>query len=277
METFAGSVAIVTGGASGIGRALCEALGQRGAGMVVAADVNASGAEEVASSIAARGGRARAACVDVSYAGAVEELVAHVVCDQGRLDYMFNNAGITVGGEARDMQLEHWQHTLDVNLWGVIHGIHSAYAVMVDQGHGHIVNTASIGGLVPVPMGAAYAAAKYAVVGLSTSLRTEAAGLGVKVSVACPGFVETGVADSAMMVTPLRDRQAMFDLAPARMLSAEDCARRILRGVARNQAIIPVTALARMTWWLYRLHPALVDTLFRKRLVESFRALRSEP
>jgi NAD(P)-dependent dehydrogenase (short-subunit alcohol dehydrogenase family) len=277
MEHFAGRVAIVTGGASGIGRALCEALSQHGAAMVVVADINAEGAQQVASGIAAAGGRAHAVAVDVSQAEAVQQLVADTVSTQGRLDYMFNNAGVTIGGEARDMELEHWQRTLDVNLWGVIYGTISAYKVMVTQGFGHIVNTSSVGGLVPVPMGTAYAAAKHAVVGLSTSLRAEGAGLGVQVSVVCPGFVHTGVAESAIMVTPVRDEEAMFALSPARMMSAEDCARVILRGVVRNQAIIPVTALARVSWWLYRLHPGVLNVLFRKRIVDSFRALRSEP
>jgi NAD(P)-dependent dehydrogenase (short-subunit alcohol dehydrogenase family) len=277
MDPFEGRVAIVTGGACGMGRALCEALSQRGAAMVVVADIHAEGAQQVASGLATAGGRAHAATVDVSQAEAVQQLVADTVSTQGRLDYMFNNAGITIGGEARDMGLEHWERTLDVNLWGVIYGTISAYKVMVEQGFGHIVNTSSVGGLVPVPMGTAYAAAKHAVVGLSTSLRAEGAGLGVKVSVVCPGFVETGVAESAIMVTPMRDEEAMFGLAPARMMSAQDSARVILRGVARNQAIIPVTALARISWWLYRLHPGILNALFRKRIVDSFRALRSEP
>jgi NAD(P)-dependent dehydrogenase (short-subunit alcohol dehydrogenase family) len=274
--TFAGCVAIVTGGASGIGRALCEALSQRGAALIVVADIRFAAAQEVAAGIAASGGSARAASVDVAQASAVHELVAQTASAQGRLDYMFNNAGLTIGGEARDMQLEHWQRTLDVNLWGVVYGTLSAYQVMVEQGFGHIVNTSSIGGLLPVPMGAAYAAAKHAVVGLSTSLRAEGAGLGVKVSVVCPGFVETGVAHSAIVATPLRDREALFSMASARMVSAADCARVILRGVAHNQATIPVTPLARVSWWLYRLSPGLVDSLFRKHLVERVRLLRSD-
>jgi NAD(P)-dependent dehydrogenase (short-subunit alcohol dehydrogenase family) len=123
----------------------------------------------------------------------VQELVDETVRDYGRLDYMFNNAGIGMGGEVRDMDLEHWRRVLEVNLWGVTCGTSAAYEEMVRQGFGHIVNTASLAGLIPLPMVAAYCATKHAVVGLSASLRAEAAALGIKVSVVCPGFVETGI------------------------------------------------------------------------------------
>jgi short-subunit dehydrogenase len=115
---------------------------------------------------------------------------------------MLNNAGIALGGEVRDMDLEHWRRILDVNLWGVIHGTTAAYQVMVKQGFGHIVNTASLGGLIPEPMATAYATTKHAVVGLSTSLRAEAAELRVKVSVVCPGFVQTRTFIVALSAQP---------------------------------------------------------------------------
>jgi short-subunit dehydrogenase len=108
---------------------------------------------------------------------------------------MFNNAGVGLVGEVRDLDLEHWQQLLSVNLWGAIYGTISAYQVMVQQGTGHIINVSSIAGLVPTPLGTPYATSKHALVGLSTSLRAEAAGLGVRVSVVCPAFVRTGIYD----------------------------------------------------------------------------------
>ena len=200
MDHFENKVAIVTGGASGIGRALCEELGHRGAAMVVVADINAEGAQQVASAITTAGGQARAAHLDVSRADDVQKLINETASEHGRLDFMFNNAGIALGGEVRDTGLEHWQRILDVNLWGVIYGTKAAYQVMVKQGFGHIVNTASLGGLIPEPMATAYATTKHAVVGLSTSLRAEAAELGVNVSVVCPGFVQTRALDTATYV-----------------------------------------------------------------------------
>jgi len=275
MEHFRDKVAIVTGGASGIGQALCEELDQRGAAVVIAADINADGAQQVASAITSNGGRARAARLDVSQADAVHKLVDETVAEQGRLDYMFNNAGIAFGGEVRDMNLDHWRRILDVNLWGVIYGTTAAYQVMVKQGFGHIVNTASAAGLAPTPMVTAYATTKHAVVGLSTSLRAEGVELGVKVSVVCPGFIRTGIFETATNVTKLKDEDAALDLSSVRMMNPADCARVILRGVARNKGIITVTGFARFLWWLYRFHPELVGLFFRKK-VNSFRAFRSE-
>jgi NAD(P)-dependent dehydrogenase (short-subunit alcohol dehydrogenase family) len=276
MDKFEGKVAIVTGGASGIGRALCEVLGQRGA-LVTAADLNIAAAEQVVEAILGDGGKAHAAKVDVTRHAEVKALVEDVAHSHGRLDYMFNNAGIAIGGEFRDTTLEHWQAALDVDLWSVVYGTMSAYRLMVRQGSGHIVNTSSIGGLLPVPIGTPYAAAKHAVVGFSTSLRTEAAGLGVKVSVVCPGHVETSMSDRAIYATRFSSEEALAEImAGGRMMSAPDCAQVILRGIARNKAIITVTPAARLVWWFYRLSPDAVVYLFQ-RMARQLRDLRLEP
>ncbi len=185
MRTFDGAVAIVTGGASGIGRALAEALAGRGA-TVVLGDLQAELAEEVASGIRSRGGAATATELDVADYSAVERLVRAAAENHGRLDYIFNNAGIGISGGIDLYQLEDWYRVLDVNLRGVVHGVHAAYPVMCEQGFGHIVNTASMAGLITTPMMVSYIATKHAVVGLSTALRIEAKAKGVNVSVLCP-------------------------------------------------------------------------------------------
>src|SRR4051812_26536266 len=118
MSKLAGKTAIVTGGASGIGRAVCEALAERGA-IVTVADLDGAGAEAVARSISGRGGRAQGRPLDVRDAAAVQKLVDDTAAQHGRLDYMFNNAGIAIGGEERDVSLEDWNRVLDVDLHGV--------------------------------------------------------------------------------------------------------------------------------------------------------------
>jgi NAD(P)-dependent dehydrogenase (short-subunit alcohol dehydrogenase family) len=268
MEPFKDKVVIVTGGSSGIGRALCEELGRRGA-VVTVADINMEGARLVALAIIKGGGRSNAAHLDVTQAEDVQKLVEETASTHGRLDYMFNNAGIGMAGEVRNMALEHWRNIVDVNLWGIIYGTASAYQVMIKQGFGNIVNTASAAGLIPGPMATAYSTTKHAVVGLSTSLRAEAAEFGVKVSVVCPGFVRTGIFDAATYFGNKRE-DVISSLSSIKMMDATDCARIILRGVGRNRAIITVTAFARLIWWLYRLRPTLLTPLERK-IVRCFR------
>jgi NAD(P)-dependent dehydrogenase (short-subunit alcohol dehydrogenase family) len=272
MSHFEGSVAIVTGGASGIGQALCEQIAASGSRMVVLADIDAARARDVASALTQPGHEVRAAHVDVAQAADVQKLVTDTFNAYGRLDFMFNNAGIALCGEVRDLDLQHWRRVLDTNLWGVIYGTSAAYQVMVGQNSGHIVNTASLGGLIPEPMATPYAAAKHAVVGLSTSLRAEAAALGVKVSVVCPGFVRTRALEGAAYVG-VKKQAAIEEMCSMNMRDATKCARAILQGVKRNRAIITDCALTRLMWRLYRLWPALLDPFLRKGAAD-IRALR---
>src|SRR5262245_43924306 len=211
MTAFAHKVAIVTGAASGIGRALGEALARSGA-HVVLADVRVAAMAEVAAAIARDGGSAEARHLDVTDAGAVRSLVEETRLQRGRLDFMFNNAGISIIAEARDMELSDWTRVLDVNLRGVVHGVHAAFAVMTEQGFGHIVNTASLAGLLAVPCQSAYTASKHAIVGLSLALRAEAWASGVRVSVACPGFVATSIAEHSRCIG--FDREQLKKRAP---------------------------------------------------------------
>src|SRR5262245_48476358 len=126
LRTYNGAVAIVTGGASGIGRALSTALGTKGATVIVA-DRQADLAEECAAQIRSAGGTATAANLDVTDFPAVEDLVQKCVRDYGRLDYQFNNAGIGIGGKAQYYTIDDWNEAIKVNLGGVIHGVQAAY------------------------------------------------------------------------------------------------------------------------------------------------------
>ena len=149
----------MTGGASGIGRALAEELATRGV-HVVLADRQAELAEQVASGIRARGGAATATELDVRDPHRFRKVVQSTKAETGRLDYLFNNAGIGVAAETRDLETADWDDVIDVNLRGVCHGILAAYPVMIEQGFGHIVNTASMAGLAPWPGMGSYIATK---------------------------------------------------------------------------------------------------------------------
>jgi NAD(P)-dependent dehydrogenase (short-subunit alcohol dehydrogenase family) len=264
-------VAIVTGGASGIGRALCEEMARRGA-ITVVADINYEGAQAVASTIAASGGRATAALLDVTRAEDVMRLVEDTVRAHGRLDYMFNNAGIGVGGEVRDLTLDHWRKCIDINLWGVIYGTTAAYAAMLRRGSGHIVNTASAAGLVGEPGLTPYSVTKSAVVALSTATRAEAEAFGVRVSVVCPGFVDTAIYENSIGMEI--DKEEFIKKLPVKLVSSPDAARAILRGVERNEAIIVFPFYARLAWWLGRINPGILAR-FHRRTLAKLRAVRA--
>ena len=267
MSPFQDAIALVTGGASGIGRAVCEELGRRGA-VVMVTDVNEAGARDVAAGISASGGRASAARLDVRDAEAVRRLYEETAAAHGRLDYVFNNAGFAIVGEVQDLTPEHWRSILDVNLGGVVHGVSAAYPLMVRQGFGHIVNTASLAGLAGFPTATPYATTKYAVVGLSLSLRAEAEDLGVRVSVVCPGFIQTGIFDAGTYVHSRKEE--LLRTIPFKFVRAGDAARAILRGVEKNQAVIVFPGYARLLWWLTRLHPGIA-ALFHRKTVRDFR------
>ncbi|HEY6332319.1 MAG TPA: SDR family oxidoreductase [Blastocatellia bacterium] len=263
----------MTGAASGIGRAVSEELARRGT-TVIAADLNQTGVEDAVRLILEGGGRAESAHVDVANRDQVQSLVDDAVSKYGRLDYMFNNAGIGVVGEVRDMEPDHWQRTIDVNLWGVIHGSLAAYKVMVARRGGHIVNTASLAGLVPSPTLAAYSVAKHGVVGLSTSLRAEGAGLGVKVSAVCPGLVRTGLYETITLVNAERD--TLVKRIPIKPIDPRQAAQAILRGVERNREIIVFPANAQALWMLTRLSRGVGQWLARQ-TVKEFRKIRTGP
>ena len=134
--------------------------------IIVAADINLEGVEKTVERIVEAGGRATAKQVDTRDSAAVERLVDEAVAEHGRIDYMFNNAGIAVQGPMQDIPFEHWDEIVDINLKGVIYGTSAAYKHMLKQKSGHIVNTASLAGLVPSPLLSPYSATKFGVVGL---------------------------------------------------------------------------------------------------------------
>jgi NAD(P)-dependent dehydrogenase (short-subunit alcohol dehydrogenase family) len=255
-----GKIAFVTGAASGIGLAISTALIAAG-NKVLMADVNQTAVAETAEGM---GRNAVPVALDVTDAEQVGTVIDRASVDHGPLDLLVNNAGVGIAGEVQDLGLDHWNRILTVNLNGVVHCIHAVYPAMVKRESGHILNIASVAGLVPAALFAPYAASKAAVVGLSLSLRAEAATHGVGVTVVCPGVIET----------PLLDRRAPHGLAavqstpevrafltrslgspyPAGALAAD-----ALKAVHRNQAMLISPRRARLAWRLNRLSPLITQ------------------
>lgn len=197
MAELAGKVAVVTGAASGIGYALAEKWLSHGM-KVVLADIEANALEEAADRLG-RNGTVIAVPTDVSLSESVDELRSQAEA-VGHVHIVCNNAGVSgVGGSAAWEKPEsEWAWVIGVNLWGVINGVRAFMPGMVARDEGHIVNTASVAGLLPLPFAAHYSASKHAVVGLSISMQQELAALGshVGVSVLCPGWVRTRISES---------------------------------------------------------------------------------
>ncbi len=273
LRVFDGATAIITGGASGIGRALGGELAKRGS-EVVLADLQIELAEEVASGIRDAGGKATALKLDVTDFSAVESLLREVVERTGGLDFMFNNAGITIAGPIRLHAIEDWNRIIDVNLLGVVNGVQAAYQIMLNQGFGHIVNTASTGGLVPNVISPSYTTTKYAVIGLSRVLRAEAAAEGIRVSVLCPGFVRTPMLEGGkygktlMELSPEQERELRDSFEKLKPMPPDTFAGKALDAIAKNKAIIVEPSWWKLLWWIDRLSPQLTMLQLRKQVME---------
>ena len=262
MSIFNGKVAIITGAGSGIGKGLAEELSRRGAHVVIS-DVNAERIEKAAQGIRKAGGKVAFSLVDVSDYEAVRKMIDDTVATHGRIDYIFNNAGIAVVGAAKDFSIDDWLKVIDINLKGVVNGVATAYPIMVRQGFGHIINTASIEGLAPLTFSASYVTSKYGVVGLTSALRIEGALHGVKVSAVCPGYVKTSMFKDFKVINIDRQKLTPPDWSG---VTPEECASIILHGVERNKAFIVVTLFAKIFWILNRISPDLVIWLMKKNL-----------
>jgi NAD(P)-dependent dehydrogenase (short-subunit alcohol dehydrogenase family) len=262
MESFTGKVVVVTGAGSGIGRATALAFGRTGA-IVHAVDLDGPSAEATAAAVGEHG---RAHTVDVTDAEAVAALAATVYARDGRVDVLHNNAGIGVSGDVEEIPLAAWRRVVEVNVMGVVHGVHAFLPRMLGQGGGgHIVNTASVAGLTAAPGLTPYAMTKHAVVGLSESLDAEVSPRGVHVSAICPGIINTPITRATSMhgaLAPKRERIIRFY---ERFGASPDVvADAVLDAVRRNTLIRPVPRSHVLpAWYLRRLHPRAGQGLAR--------------
>ena len=237
-------VVVVTGAGSGIGREVALAFEGRGASLALA-DISEEGLWAVRDELGAYDREVYTRVVDVSRAEECGEFCDEVYGEMGRVDVLCNNAGVAVGGDFQDVSLQDWEWIVGVNLWGVIHGCHYFYPRMIAQGGGgHIVNVASATGLFPAPFSIPYVTTKHGVVGLSETLRAEAALHGIGVSAVCPGFVLTNIYRDARQCTPPPSGTQEESIAGTerklakRRLTAASVAEAVLETVDGNKGVV---------------------------------------
>ncbi|NUK04119.1 SDR family oxidoreductase [Streptomyces lunaelactis] len=268
-ERFGGQLVLVTGAASGIGRATAFAFAEAGA-RIVAVDRDAEGAARTAEMSRLIGSpEAWGETVDVGDEQAMEKLAEKVATEYGVVDVLVNNAGIGLSGSFLETSAEDWKKVLDVNLWGVIHGCRLFGRQMAERGQGgHIVNTASAAAYQPSKALPAYSTSKAAVLMLSECLRAELAGQGIGVSAICPGFVNTNITSTARFAgvdaaEEKRRQKKSARLYALRNYPPEKVADAILRAVVRNQAVVPVTPEARGALFMSRFTPRTLRAIAR--------------
>ena len=276
MAFWKNKTVFITGGGSGIGKALGAGLAKRGA-KVWLSDINGDAASDAAREI---GADTQSAALDVTDADAVAQQIGEVARQQGRVDAVFNNAGIGVGGDIRDLNLTHFDRSIDVNIRGVIHGVMAAFPYMKTQGSGIIVNTASAAGLLGLPLMAPYSMSKFAVVGLSNSLRFEAAEHGVQVNALCPTAIETPLLETeisrelgAIWRPDIRSYLTRIGGPPYPVDKFVDYA---LRQIEKDRGIIVAPMGARLRIAIGRFFPGIVRNLTRNAYREELSARPSD-
>lgn len=263
---FQDKVVIITGASTGIGLGLSRGLLDRGARVYMSSRTpkNIAAAAE---SLTQHGGRVHAQVLDVRDEEAVNSYIAYVG-SRGPIDYIFCNAGVGFGQAFTMTKREDWDTVFDVNLFGVVNCVHAVIPIMIQQGYGHIVNTASVCGIVPLPYQTVYAASKYAVVGFGEDLRHEMSFHNIKVTTVCPGAVDT------MIFYRSLDYQLHLELPkPSEAISIDQAADEILQGVEEGQNIVPVQDFARKMYHAIGTNPSEVE----KTMLEMAKIRREDP
>ena len=265
---FTGKKVVVTGAASGLGRALAVAFAREGADLVIA-DVNEEGLGETADMVKAAGGGCMARRVDVSSREQVERFADEVLRDRGRVDILVNNAGVGVGGELKDVPLDDFEWIVGINLMGVVYGTRCFLPHMVERGDGHIVNVGSLSGHVVLPLHIPYTTTKFGITGFTEALWAECRCHGIDVTLVCPGAMRTNI------MATTRVYQAGgggFGGKWQRLLEQggmepEQAAEIVLRAVDKKRFLVFTGALPYFFYYLKRLSPAL----YRRILVPATR------
>ena len=257
---LANRVVVITGAASGIGRASARRFAERGA-VLHLVDIDAEGAESAALECGRLGARATWHVADCRDATAMHALAAEVLEREALIDVLFLNAGVGHGGPVAGMSLDDWHRVIDTNLYGPIHGLHAFLPAMLSQGPGgHILITASMLGLFALPSAAAYSASKHALVALAEALRAELRAGGIEVTALCPGLVATDIIRRGQLRGLAVDRARIERLWQRRGAEPDAVARVALACVEKRRGGVRLAAPSGTALWRLRRHaPALYE------------------
>ncbi len=253
MKSFRDRVVVVTAAGSGIGRATATAFAQAGS-RVHLVDIAAQRLAEATSELTAAGHRATGHVVDCTQSAELANLATEIMGAEGRVDILQNGVGALLAAPAERISAQDWHHAIDLNIGSVVNGIAAFLPVMLEgRKRSHIVNIASVAGLVGFPYTAPYSATKFAIVGLSEALSFELAGRGVGVTAVCPGMVRSNLVTDGQVRLP-GPWPALFDWAYAHLAADPDrVAQSVLRAVARNESLVTPAPLLPLLWRLKRL------------------------
>ena len=257
MKDFRGKLVMVTGSASGIGRAIAMLFCKEGADLALV-DIDMEGLESLAREIEGLGGKAHLYVADLRDHEQVAELKRKLQGDAGIPDVLVNAAGVAIVCCVEEASLDDWHWVLDLNLWGCINVVHAFLADMFASGSGHVVNMASVAGLFAVPYQAPYSTSKHALMGLTESIRQEGKRHGVSATAVCPGAIRTPIIDSARLIG---FSDSVTEMAHHITGSPEKLATAILAGVKKNKPVVLYPGYAKVLYGLKRISLRLADVL----------------
>lgn len=263
MKNFKNKVVLITGGNSGIGEAIAVAFAQEGARLILTAR-DAQRLEAVRERCAGLGAQVEVFAADITDEAQVQALAEHVDAKHEAIDMLVNNAGVVMAGLMTEVEASDWRRLHEVNVMGVVHGCRAFLPRMIARAQGgHVVNIASASGFVGMRGMSTYCATKFAVVGLSECLRGELQRSHIGVSVICPGYVKTPIADKVKLVGALASESARKRIAREfeQGVTAEQVATQTLRAIRRNKSLATVGRQARMGWFMKRWAPGLLTRM----------------
>jgi NADP-dependent 3-hydroxy acid dehydrogenase YdfG len=246
-------VIAITGGGSGLGRALARLYAKRGWRIAIS-DLSAERSADLAKELTEAGCEVLAQVCDIRKAEDLQTFVDDIVAKFGRIDVFVNNAGVAGSGSLEQTSFDDWEWMIDIDLMGVVRGCKAVVPVLRKQGFGHVVNVASIAGVVAGPMMASYNVAKAGVISLSESLRKDLSGTGVEVSVVCPSFFTSDLHSTARTLNADQQRIVTKMINKA-TYTADDIAAIVASAIDAKRFMVLPQKDAKLMWWFKRIAP----------------------